>query len=101
MSYTGDTHARVRFLEGSPRSGTEARSAFRNVVWLVVALTIVLAGITFPHARYRIAIDLPHMVAPIGSPTNCLVYALVGAVLERLPTNLNIHDAIIVATARG
>ena len=100
MSNAGDTHARVRFLEGGPnRRGR--KDAFSNVVWLVVALTIVLAGITFPHARYRSAIDRPHMVASIGSPTNCLVYALVGAVLERLPTNLNIHDAIIVATARG
>ena len=41
-----------------------------------------------PHARYRIAIDPP------------IVYALVGAVIECLPTNLNIHEAILVATAR-
>ena len=40
------------------------------------------------------------MVAPKGSPTNCLVHALVGAVLEGLPTNLNNYDAILVATAR-
>ena len=58
MSYAADTHARVRFLEGSPRLGPEARNAFSNMVWPVVAPPIVLAGITFPPR------SIPHRYRP-------------------------------------
>jgi len=58
----------------------------------------VLAEITFLYARHRIAIDLPHVLAHLTSAANCLVYPLDVAVVEHLPTTLNIHDAIIVAT---
>ena len=61
--------------------------------------TIVLAEITFLYARHRIAIDLPNVLDYVSSAANCVVYPLDGAVIERLPTILNIHDAIIVATA--
>jgi hypothetical protein len=61
--------------------------------------TIVLAEITFLYARHRIAIDLPRMLAHMASAAKCLVYPLDGAVVERPPTTLNIHNAIIVATA--
>jgi predicted nucleic acid-binding protein len=65
----------------------------------MVVPTIVLAEIAFLYARHRIAIDLPHVLSRITSAANCVVYPLDGAVVERLPTTLNIHDAIIVGTA--
>ena len=99
MTYVMDTHALVWFLEGSLRLGTAARNALSDTAAPVVVPTIVLAEITFLYARHRIAIDLPHVLAHIASAANCLVYPLDGAVVERLPTTLNIHDAIIVATA--
>src|SRR6267142_3099374 len=99
MTYVMDTHALVCFLEGGPRLGTPARSALSDTAAPVVVPTIVLVEITFLYARRRIAIDLPHVLAHIASATNCLVYPLDGAVVERLPTTLNIHDAIIVASA--
>jgi predicted nucleic acid-binding protein len=76
-----------------------ARNALIDRTVQVVVPTIGLAEITFLYARHRIAIDLPHVLAHMASAANCLVYPLDGAVVERLPTTLNIHDAIIVATA--
>jgi PIN domain nuclease of toxin-antitoxin system len=99
MTYVVDTHALVWFLESSPRLSTAAQNALTDRTAEVVVPTIVLADITLLYARHRIAIDLPHVMAHIGSAANCLVYPLDGAVVERLPTTLNIHDAIIVATA--
>jgi hypothetical protein len=76
-----------------------AQSALSDTAAQVEVPTIVLAEITFLYARHRIAIDLPYMVDHIASAANCLVYPLDGAVVERLPTTLNIHDAMIVASA--
>jgi PIN domain nuclease of toxin-antitoxin system len=99
MTYVVDTHALVWFLEGNSRLSMAARNALIDRTAQVVIPTIVLAKITFLYARHRITIDLPHVLAHTASTANCLVYPLDGAVVERLPTTLNIHDAIIVATA--
>jgi predicted nucleic acid-binding protein len=99
MTYVVDTHTLVRFLEGNPRLSMAARNALIDRTAQVVIPTIVLAEITFLYTRHRITIDLPHVLAHTASTANCLVYPLDGAVVERLPTTLNIHDAIIVATA--
>jgi PIN domain nuclease of toxin-antitoxin system len=92
-------HALVWFLESSPRLSTAAQNALTDRTTQVVVPTIVLAEITFLYARQRITIDLPHVLTHIASAANCLVYPLDGTVVERLPTTLNIHDAVIVATA--
>jgi PIN domain nuclease of toxin-antitoxin system len=99
MTYVVDTHALVWFLEGNSRLSIVAQNALIDTTAQVVVPTIVLAEITFLYARHRIAIDLPQVLARVTSAANCLVYPLDGAVVERLPTTLNIHDAIIVATA--
>jgi PIN domain nuclease of toxin-antitoxin system len=99
MTYVVDTHALVWFLEGNPRLSMAARNALIDRTVQVVVPTIVLAEITFLYARHRITIDLPHVLAHIATAANCLVYPLDGPVVERLSTTLNIHHAIIVATA--
>jgi PIN domain nuclease of toxin-antitoxin system len=99
MTYVVDMHAPVWFLESSPRLSTAAQNALTDRTTQVVVPTIVLAEITFLYARQRITIDLPHVLTHIASAANCLVYPLDGTVAERLPTTLNIHDAVIVATA--
>jgi PIN domain nuclease of toxin-antitoxin system len=99
MVYVVDTHPLVWFLEGSSRLSLAAQNALIDTTAQVVVPTIVLAEVTFLYARHRITIDLPHVLAHVTSAANCLVYPLDGAVVEHLPTTLNIHDAIIVATA--
>jgi PIN domain nuclease of toxin-antitoxin system len=99
MTYVVDTHALVWFLEGNTRLSTVARNALTDRTAQMVIPTIVLAEIAFLYARHRIAIDLPHVLTRVTGAANCLVYSLDAAVVEQLPTTLNIHDAIIVATA--
>jgi PIN domain nuclease of toxin-antitoxin system len=99
MTYVVDTHALVWFLEGNPRLSMAARNALSDRTAQVVIPTIVLAEITFLYARRRITIDPPHVLTHMASAANCRVYPLDEPVVERLPTTLNIHDAIIVATA--
>jgi hypothetical protein len=61
--------------------------------------TIVLAEIAFLYSRNRIAIDVSTVMSHIATASDCLVYPLDEVVVSHLPTTLNIHDAIIVATA--
>jgi len=99
VTYVVDTHSLVWFLERNPRLGSHARDALRDPAAELVIPTIVLAEVAFLYARQRIAIDLPGVLAHIASAPNCAIYPLDEAVVERLPTTLDIHDAVIVATA--
>lgn len=99
MTYVVDTHALVWFLEGNPALGVAARHALGEPTAHLVVPTIVLAEITFLYAKHRIATDVPAVLARVAQATNCTVYPLDEAVVEHLPTTLNIHDAIIVSTA--
>jgi hypothetical protein len=61
--------------------------------------TIVLVEIKYLYAHGRIAIDVSDVLAHIAAAGNCRIHPLDELVVNRLPTTLNIHDAIIVATA--
>jgi len=99
MTYVVDTHALVWFLERNSRLSTAAREALSDKSAQLVIPTIVLAEVTFLYARHRITIDLPVVFAHIDSTLNCIIYPLDEAVVEHLPTTLDIHDAIIISTA--
>lgn len=99
MTYVVDTHALVWFLEGNPALGVAARHALVEPTAHLVIPTIVLAEITFLYAKHRVATDVSAVLARVARATNCTVYPLDEAVVEHLPTTLNIHDAIIVSTA--
>lgn len=99
MTYIADTHPVVWFLEGNPRLGANAKDVLSNPQTHLVIPTIVLAEIHFLYARHRIKVDVRAVLTSITSATNCIVYPLDQTVVNLLPTNLEIHDAIIVATA--
>jgi len=62
--------------------------------------TIVLAETWHLYHRKRIRTSPDEVRLRVLSASNCLIYPLDEAVLELFPPNLDIHDAIIVATAR-
>lgn len=99
MTYVVDTHAIVWFLEGDSRLSKTARDVLNDESVQLVIPTIVLAELAFLYARNRIIIDLPGVLDHIANAVNCAIYPLDEAVVEYLPTTLDIHDAIIVATA--
>lgn len=99
MTYVVDTHPLVWFLEGDARLSAAARHALTDATGQLAIPTIVLAEVSFLYAKHRITVDVPGVLAHVASVTNCVVYPLDEVVVEHLPTTLDIHDAIIVATA--
>jgi PIN domain nuclease of toxin-antitoxin system len=98
-TYIVDTHVLVWFLEGDSRLSITARDALSNPIVQLVIPTIVLAEITFLYAKHRITIGLAEVHTHIASAANCIIYPLDEVVVDYIPTTLDIHDAIIVATA--
>jgi PIN domain nuclease of toxin-antitoxin system len=98
MTYVIDTHALVWFLEKNPRLSDNAKAAIANPEAQIIIPTIVLTEIVFLYSRKKIAIDLSTVLSDVASSTNCIVYPLDEEVVLRLSTNLDIHDAILVAT---
>jgi PIN domain nuclease of toxin-antitoxin system len=99
MTYVTDTHPLVWFLGRVPRLSRTARAAFRDTSARLVIPTMVLVEIKFLFARGRITVDVADVLAHVASAPNCLIHPLDEEVVGRLPTSLNIHDAIIVSTA--
>jgi len=97
-TYVVDTHALVWLLEKNPRLSEGARNAILNPDAQIIIPTIVLTEIVFLYSKKRIAIDLSTVLSDVGSSSNCTVYPLDEEVVLKLPTNLEVHDAIIVAT---
>ena len=99
MIYVTDTHPFVWLLEGNTRLYQPAQQAFDDTQAQIVIPTIVLTEIKFLYSRGRILVDLPAALAHIAASANCRIQPLDEVVLDKLPTTLNIHDAIIVGTA--
>lgn len=100
MVYVVDTHSFVWFLEDNPRLGAQAKTILSDPGAHLVIPTIVLAEIVFLYARKRIGVDVQSVLSHVVRSVNCVIYPLDQTVVEFLPTELDIHDAIIVATAK-
>lgn len=99
MAYVLDTHAAVWFLQRDTRLGANARDAMRDPSGQLVIPSIVLAEVAFLHGRRRISLSVEQVLGYVQSVRNCIVHPLDEYVARHLPPALNIHDAIIVATA--
>jgi PIN domain nuclease of toxin-antitoxin system len=99
MIHVADTHALVWFLEGSDRLSAAARQAMQSLDIDIVVPSIVLAEIVFLYGRRRIGTDLTTVLEHVSRTDNCTIYPLDETVVEHLPIELDIHDAVIVATA--
>jgi PIN domain nuclease of toxin-antitoxin system len=98
ITYIVDTHALVWFLENNPQLSEVARAALVDPEVQIVIPTIVLTEIVFLYAKKKTSTDISAVLSDVASSSNCTVYPLDEEVVLRLPTNLDIHDAIIVAT---
>ena len=59
----------------------------------------MLVEITFLYAKKRIATGVAEIRARLLAASNCVAYPLDEQVVALVPTALEIHDAIVVATA--
>jgi PIN domain nuclease of toxin-antitoxin system len=98
MIYVLDTHALVWFLEANRRLGKRARSVLLKADTEIVIPAIVLVESKFLFAKKRIRVDLDTIYRRVITARNCTVYPLDEAVIAKMPTSLEIHDAMIIAT---
>jgi PIN domain nuclease of toxin-antitoxin system len=99
MIYVSDTHAIVWFLDKDPRLSPTAKNALANPNTVLIVPTIVLAEITHLYARGRISIAPAVVEQRVLPAVNCSAHPLDKEVVTLMPASLDIHDAIIVATA--
>jgi PIN domain nuclease of toxin-antitoxin system len=99
MTYVTDTHPLVWLLGQVPRLSQTARAALSDTSARLVIPTMVLVEIKFLYARRRITVDVADVLTHVATAPNCLIHPLDEEVVDRLPTSLNIHDAIIAGTA--
>jgi PIN domain nuclease of toxin-antitoxin system len=99
MTYILDTHPVVWFLEASQRLSVQARDVLRDPSHTFILPTLVLVEITYLYTKGRIVVDAAMVQQRLVSASNCVLYPLDEQVALLIPTRLNIHDAIIVATA--
>ena len=99
MIYVTDTHAIFWFVTQNPRIGQAARLAISDSSARIVIPTIVLAEVAFLSQRGRINLDLPTLLRFVRHAVNMETYPLDEDTAAILPAILEIHDAIIVATA--
>jgi len=98
MTYVSDTHALVWLLEDDPQLSPIVAQIFSDPTVRIVIPTIVLAEPHFLYSRGRILVELQKALDYIADTPNVLTYPLDELVIRHLPTQLRIHDAIIVAT---
>ncbi|MBI4654451.1 MAG: PIN domain-containing protein [Nitrospirae bacterium] len=97
-TYIVDTHALVWFLEKNSRLSDNANTALADANTQIILPTIVLTEVIFLYAKKKISINLSAVLSQVANSSNCIVYPLDEEVVSRIPTGINIHDAIIVAT---
>ena len=99
MIYVVDTHPLVWFLEGSPKLSEDVREILSSPDTQIVIPMIVLAEIVYLYDKKRITTATEEVKDLVGQCENCTLYPLDESVIEKIPTGLDIHDGLIVATA--
>lgn len=99
MTYVIDTHALIWFAEGNSRLSSIAKATLISPSTQIVVPSIVLVEVRYLYAAKRSIIGLAELYQGVLDSANCAIYPLDEEVVDRIPENLNIHDAIITATA--
>lgn len=99
MTYVLDTHTLVWYISNDPRLSALAQAIMDNPSIEFVIPTMVLVEIQFLNAKKRFATDLSTVYTDFIEAKNCRVHPLDEDVVANIPTGLDIHDAIITATA--
>lgn len=99
MIYVLDTHPIVWFVEKSPLLTSAAKAVMNDPTAELVIPTIALIEVRYLYAKGRIATAFNDVQRDIISATNCTIYPIDEHIVSLVPTVLDIHDGIIVATA--
>jgi len=99
MLYIVDTHSLVWFLEGSVKLGSKAREVLEDDNSRLIIPTIVLVEVKYLAQKGKLLSTFKEIIEAVEGDFRCIVYPLDIQVLEKMPTNLEIHDGIICGTA--
>ena len=99
MIYVLDAHTIIWHLDGAPQMSRAAQSVMDDRMARAVVPTIVLAEIFHLHSRGRTRVSPARARSLLVSMPNAVTHPLDDRVLGLLPAGLEMHDAIIVATA--
>lgn len=98
MTYIVDTHILIWLLDKNKRLSPKYREILSNNNHTFIIPAIVLAEIKHMIAIKRIDIKFESVIEYLGECDNCIVYPINEDVVEHMPKELDIHDALIVAT---
>jgi predicted nucleic acid-binding protein len=99
MRYVVDTHALVWFLSRDSRLGDEALRILADSSAQLIIPTIVLAEAKHISDRKRVSITFDEIMRAIVATPRITIFPLDIFVIANLPSDLDIHDGLIVATA--
>lgn len=99
MTYVIDTHPLVWHVEDDPHLSPRVQAVLDDPASQLVISAIVLVEVKYLYAAKRIKTNFVELIQRLNRLTNCSICPLDEEVVEFIPENLNIHDAIIVATA--
>jgi PIN domain nuclease of toxin-antitoxin system len=98
MIYVVDTHIFVWFLDKDKRLKPKYYQILSDKSNNFVFPAIVLAEIKYLIYIKRIKVDFENVLRYLGESENCIIYPLDEDVIQQMPKELNIHNALIVAT---
>ena len=99
MRYILDTHALVWHLANDARLGPGARQVLADPTVPLVVPVLVLAETKHVASRKRLPVSFDTVLETVNSSPRITVLPMNQLTVNYLPTNLDIHDAIIVASA--
>jgi len=98
-NFVVDTHALVWFLSNDKRLSSSVSEILESPMVSLVIPTIVLAEITHLHRKGRIPQPLETIWQFLQKDSRCVLYPIDVKVVLNMPTQLDIHDGLIVGTA--
>jgi predicted nucleic acid-binding protein len=101
MVHIVDTHALVWYLTRDHHLGSRARQILDDDSARLIVPAIVLAETKHIADRHRIPMSFQHLLEHVTTSENIEIFPMNLAVIQELPKELDIHDAIIIATARA
>ena len=99
MIHVVDTHALLRYLGDFETLGTEARQILTAPASQLILPTIVLAEAFFMIAKQKSDLEWEEITGAIDADSRFAVHPLTVEIIGLAPTSLEMHDAIICATA--
>lgn len=94
-----DTNFLARYFAGSGEIGADSKNIFEDPSTFLIIPAIVLVELKYMVAKEKLSTKALSSLNALLNAGNCMVYPLDLGLLDYIPTNLDIHDGIIFATA--